>query len=397
MVNYVFRLPDIGEGIAEVELVKWHVKAGDTVQEGQILVDVLTDKATVEISAPVTGTVQGIGGNEGSRLAVGADLAVFELPHDVEPMAQQDHPETIVPQPDRGISPPSTVQGSKAVASPAVRARARAMSIDLATIRGTGPQGRIEHEDLDRELTLKHHPQSQTGFTASDVPGGEEIKITGLRRRIAERLTESYRRIPHFTYVEEVDVTTLEEFRKRLNQDNEQRPHLTVLPFVMRAAVKAIARHPVINSHFDDTSGILRRFASIHAGLATQTERGLLVPVIRNIQEKDLWQIASEIARLSEDARASRSKPQELSGSTLTFTSLGALGGVMSTPIINLPEIAIIGINRILDRPAVIDGEVVIRKLMNLSSSFDHRIIDGYEAASFIKDIREGLENPEAL
>lgn len=395
MAEFVFRLPDVGEGIAEVELVKWHVKPGDRVKEGQALADVMTDKATVELAAPVTGVVEATNGSEGSKLAVGAKLVVFDVEGTIAP-AEQPTAAQAEPAPARPARPSSTgAEHAKVLASPAVRARARALSIDLATILGSGPEGRIEHADLDKLLTRATPAAMAPPAIAHSEPGSEDIKIFGLRRRIAERMVESTRRIPHFTYVEEVDVTELEELRQSLNVD-QSRTHLTLLPFLIVGIVTAIFRHPAINSHFDDVSGIARRFKSVHVGIATQTSRGLMVPVIRNAEAMDLWQIAAEIARLSEEARAGKSKPNELSGSTITVTSLGALGGIMATPIINPPEVAIIGVNRIVERVVVIDGAIAIRKVMNLSSSFDHRIIDGHEAAAFVAEVRRFLEHPNS-
>jgi 2-oxoisovalerate dehydrogenase E2 component (dihydrolipoyl transacylase) len=276
-----------------------------------------------------------------------------------------------------------------------VRARAKALNIDLASIAGSGPAGRVEHADLDRLLTNAAPASAPPVASAPAEVGSEDVKIFGLRRRIAERMQDANRRIVHFTYVEEVDVTALEALRQSLNADGTGRPRLTVLPFLIKAIAAAIARHPAINSHFDDTNGIVRRFAAVHAGIATQTERGLLVPVIRDAGAKDLWQIASDISRLSGEARAGKSNREELSGSTITVTSLGALGGIMATPIINPPEVAIIGVNRIIERPVIIDGAVAIRRIMNLSSSFDHRIIDGHGAAAFIAEVRKLLESPQ--
>jgi 2-oxoisovalerate dehydrogenase E2 component (dihydrolipoyl transacylase) len=396
MSGYVFKLPDIGEGIAEVEIVKWHVKAGDKVKEGQALADVMTDKATVEIAAPVTGVVKSTTGGEGSKLAVGSELAVFETKEKTVASAKpQAAAAALRKQSVASNKEPS--RSGKVLASPAVRARAKALNIDLIGIAGCGPAGRIEHADLDRVLTKATPVSMSPPVLAPAEAGSEDIKIFGLRRRIAERMQDSKRRVPHFTYVEEVDVTALEALRQSLNEEGRVRPRLTVLPFLIKAIVAAASRHPTVNSHFDDSRGIVRRFAALHAGIATQTARGLLVPVIRNAEAKDIWQLAVEILRLSEEARAGKSKPGELGGSTLTVTSLGALGGVMATPIINPPEVAIIGVNRIVERPVVIDGAIEIRKLMNLSSSFDHRIIDGHAAAEFIQAVKTALERPDGL
>lgn len=395
MADFVFKLPDVGEGIAEVELVKWHVKIGDAVKEGQPLADVMTDKATVELSSPVSGVVQATKGDEGGKLRVGAELAVFDVhggtATDEEPAISAAPAEPEVHPPPAQASAKSPA--NKVLAAPAVRARAKSLGIDLATLRGSGPDGRVEHADLDHHFlkSVASTPVAASVIAPSE-PGSEDLKIFGLRRRIAERMLESKRRIPHFTYVEEVDVTALEARRQAANTEGDHLPHLTVLPFVIRAIIDAAAKHPAINSHFDDATGMVRRFKAFHVGVATQTDRGLLVPVIRNAEALDLRQIASEIVRLTKEARAGKSKPAELTGSTITVTSLGPLGGIMATPIINPPEVAVIGVNRITERPVIIDGEIAIRKMMNLSSSFDHRIIDGYEAAAFIAGVRNLLE-----
>jgi 2-oxoisovalerate dehydrogenase E2 component (dihydrolipoyl transacylase) len=396
MSGFVFKLPDVGEGIAEVEIVKWHVKAGDRVKEGQALADVMTDKATVEIGAPVSGVVLATSGSEGSKMAVGAELAVFETQGAAAPRAEQQATIAVQTEQSAPLATHKPASG-KALASPAVRARAKALNIDLAGLTGSGPAGRIEHADVDRLLSKAAPLSAPPPAIAPAEAGSEDVRIFGLRRRIAERMQDSKRRIPHFTYVEEVDVTELEALRQSLNAESRGRPHLTALPFLIKAIVAAVSRYPAINSQFDDARGIVRRFSAVHAGIATQTARGLLVPVIRNAEAKDLWQIAAEIARLSEEARAEKSKPNELSGSTITVTSLGALGGIMATPIINPPEVAIIGVNRIILRPAIVDGAIVARKLMNLSSSFDHRVIDGHEAAAFIAEARKLLEAPQQL
>lgn len=396
MRDFVFRLPDIGEGIAEVEIVKWHVKAGDKVKEGDALAEVMTDKATVEIAAPVSGVVQATRGSPGRKLAVGAELAVFEMPEGTAPPASRQS--SSVEQAAQLLRPATRGPAvGKALASPAVRARAKALDMPLSGVSGSGPGGRIEHGDLDR-LLVKAAPATVAGpALAPPEAGSEDIKIFGLRRRIAERMQDSKRRIPHFTYVEEVDVTELEALRQSLNTEGQERPRLTILPFLIKAIAAAVSSHPAINSHFDDSDGMVRRFTAIHAGIATQTERGLLVPVIRNAGAKDVWQLAAEIVRLGDAARAGKSKPNELSGSTLTVSSLGALGGVMATPIINPPEVAIIGVNKIAERPVIVEGMVAVRKIMNLSSSFDHRIIDGFEAAAFIAEVRKVLESPSRV
>jgi 2-oxoisovalerate dehydrogenase E2 component (dihydrolipoyl transacylase) len=395
MGRFVFKLPDVGEGVAEAEIVKWHAAIGDDIGEEQPLVDIMTDKATVEIVSPVSGRIISRNGDVGSKLAVGSEFVVFEA----------EGGETVAPLPTAAPIakqvPPSATPKSKgkAQAPPAVRARATALSIDLFSVTGTGPAGRIQHGDLDAVLLAR---QGDTSLNARPVMGAkengvEDIKIFGLRRRIAERMQDAKRRIPHFAYVEEVDVTELEGLRAELNAVRGRGGHLTVLAFLVRALVKAIAGHPGVNAHFDDAEGVIRRFTSVHAGIATQTERGLLVPVIHHAETMDLWQIAAEIARLSQAARSGKASRDDLIGSTITVTSLGALGGIAATPIINPPEVAVIGANRIAERPMVAGGAIVIRKMMNLSSSFDHRIVDGFEAAALIKSVKDSLEAPAPL
>jgi 2-oxoisovalerate dehydrogenase E2 component (dihydrolipoyl transacylase) len=392
MGRYVFKLPDVGEGTAEAEIIKWHVAVGDEIREEQPLVDIMTDKATVEIASPVSGRVVSRTGEEGTKAAVGSELVVFETAGgEAVEQPQMQRPEPAKP------AVAAIKVGSKSLASPAVRSRASALGVDLATVTGTGPGGRIGHGDLDATLVKKQVPPTTTPVLGAKEEGAEDIKIFGLRRRIAERMQDAKRRIPHFAYVEEVDVTELEDLRRKLNASSGNRVHLTPLPFLIRALIKSIESHPGVNAHFDDAQGVIRRFKSVHTGIATQTERGLLVPVIHHAESKDIWQLGTEIARLSEGARTGKSSREELAGSTITVTSLGALGGIAATPIINSPEVAIIGVNRIAERPVVRDGTITIRKMMNLSSSFDHRIVDGFIAAAFIKSVKDCLESPTAL
>ena len=381
MGRYVFKLPDVGEGVAEAEIVKWHAAVGDDLREEQPLVDIMTDKATVEIVSPVSGRITSRNGEEGSKLAVGSEFVVFEIAGgEAAPKPEAPKAQT--------AAPAAHAAAGSALASPAVRERAKSMNVDLTVVAGTGPGGRIIHGDLDRLLA------SKLATPASTAPMEGGTKISGLRRRIAERM-EVANQIPHFSYVEEVDVTALETLRAQLNGAKGTRPHLTVLPFIIRALIKCIASHPAINAHYDGMQGAIRQFGEVHVGIATQTDRGLMVPVIRNSESKDVWQLAAEISRLSEAARSGKAAREELSGSTITVTSLGALGGIAATPIINAPEVAIIGINRIAERPVVRGGKIVVAKMMNLSSSFDHRIVDGYEAAAFIKAVKDDLEASE--
>lgn len=387
MASYVYKLPDIGEGITQAEIVKWHAAAGTHLAQDQPLVDVMTDKATVEITAPVSGVLRESHGTEGEKLAIGAVLAVFETEQDAETAEGAPPGRGTEAAPPAAETPAATPSGRSGIAAPAVRARASSLGIDLRSVPGTGPDGRVTHADLD-SLLLSRGKAPATG----DSSGIEEIPVSGLRRRIAERMQDSKRRIPHFTYVEEVAIEKLERERARLNSGSGRR--ITLLPLLVRALVRAIARHPEVNGHFDDAEGKIRQFRAVHVGIATQTERGLLVPVIRNAERRGIEEIAAEIHRLSSAARAGKATPAELAGSTITVTSLGALGGIMATPIINPPELAIIGINRIREKLISEEGRIETRKVMNLSSSFDHRIIDGFVAARFIATLREEIEAP---
>jgi 2-oxoisovalerate dehydrogenase E2 component (dihydrolipoyl transacylase) len=412
MGTYVFKLPDVGEGIAQAEIVAWHVKVGDTVREDQPLVDVMTDKATVEIGSPVAGRILNRSGEAGDMASVGAQLVSIEtdagggeergrpaptmpLPT-LEAEAPAPAPVPAVPPSPAGLPEGSPARRSKVAASPAVRARAAALGLDLAAVPGSGPDGQVRHEDLDRWLVGR--ATASASPTRGKREGIEEVRVIGLRRRIAERMQEAVRRIPHFAYVEEVDVTALEALRKDLNETRpEGAARVTLLPFLIRALAAAVLEHPGLNAHFDDEAGLIRRHASLDVGIATQTTRGLLVPVIRHAEALDVFGLASEIVRLSEAARSGKSNRDELTGSTITVTSLGALGGLAATPIINPPEVAIIGVNKIVERPVLRNGQVAAAKLMNLSSSFDHRVIDGFDAAAFIQAVRTRLEAPGRL
>lgn len=415
MGTYVVKLPDVGEGIAEAEIVEWHVAVGDTVAEDAPLADVMTDKATVELPTPVSGTIVRLAGDAGDMVAIGSDLVWIETPSDVEelePAADQPAPQVAAPEAEPEPKPepeappvrPTTPlpNGSGALAAPAVRRRAAALGVDLAGIAGTGPDGRVVHEDLDRHIagsaTVKPSAASVTtapGPVADDV---EMVKIVGLRRNIAKRMQESSRKIAHFTYVEEVDVTDLERLRAELNRQYEaERARLSVLPFLMRAVVIAVGEFPQMNARFDDESGVIERHRSVHLGIATQTPKGLMVPVLEHTEAGDLWSFAADVARLSSAARDGTISLHDLHGSTITITSLGALGGVVTTPVINHPEVAVIGVNRIAVRPVWSDGAWAPRSMMNLSSSFDHRVVDGWDAAQFIQRIRTLLEHPALL
>ena len=384
MARIVFRLPDVGEGIAEAELVAWYVQPGQHIEADAPLLEVMTDKATVEIPSPQTGTVVSLAGAPGDRLAIGSDLVVFET---------EDAGQAPVPAAPEAPAAPErdAARPGKALAAPAVRERARLLGVELGAVAGSGPAGRVTHADLDRVLG---------GAAPAAVPSEavEEIKVIGLRRRIAERMQDAVRRIPHFTYVEEVDVGALEELRAALNaRHGGARPRLTVLPFLIRALVRAVPSCPQVNALFDDEAGVLRRHAALHVGIATQTPQGLMVPVLRHAGSLDLWQCAAGIAALAAAARAGEAPREALAGSTITITSLGRLGGIVTTPVINPPEVAIVGVNRIAERPVVRGGALAVGRVMNLSCSFDHRVVDGWDAAEFVHAVKALLENPALL
>lgn len=409
MGRYTFRLPDIGEGIAEAEIVAWHVKPGDRVEEDGRLADMMTDKATVEMESPVAGTVVELAGAEGDTVAIGAPLVVIQTEDgeeaETEPAAPVEQVKVEVPVVDEppAAAPeappaPGVASPAKVLASPAVRARARDLGIDLAQVRAA-EDGRVRHADLDAYLAYN----ASGGFAPSGRSrADEQVRVIGLRRRIAENMAASKRHIPHFSYVEECDVTDLEAARAQLNEARGDKPRLTLLPLLIAAMCRALPDYPMINAHYDDEAGIVTRFGAVHLGVAAQTPAGLMVPVIRNAESRNLWQLSAEIARLAEAARSGTAKSEDLSGSTLTITSLGPLGGIATTPVINRPEVAIIGPNRIVERPMFVPdglgGECVAkRKLMNLSISCDHRVVDGHDAASFVQAVKRLLEAPAAL
>jgi len=421
MGTRIIKMPDVGEGVAEAEIVEWHVKVGQSVLEDQILAAVMTDKATVEIPSPVAGTVTALGGEVGSVLAVGAELVRLDVTsggtEDVVAAPKQvAAPAPPAPAPKSQEAPASAAEAApraprpavepvalvprpavaRPVASPAVRRRARDAGVDLRQVRGSGPAGRIGHEDLDAFLRGSAGAASGGGRVANT--GVETIKMVGLRRRIAQKMAESKRRIAHFSYVEEIDVTAVEELRATLNaQDRADHPRLTLMPFLMQALVKAIADFPEMNALYDDEAETIERHGGIHIGIATQTPAGLLVPVVRHCEARGLWDFAAEVRRLAEAARQGTATRAELSGSTITITSLGPLGGIVTTPVINRPEVAIIGVNRQVVRPLWQGAQFVPRTMMNLSSSFDHRVIDGYVAARFVQRIKALLEAPATL
>lgn len=432
MPEHVIKLPDVGEGVAEAELVEWHVKVGDLVREDTVLAAVMTDKATVEIPSPVDGEVTWLGAEVGDTVAVGSPIIRLKAAggdeaatpmddgRDEAPLADglAEEGERIPPPPERdvptphpspqggaagtgGARPRSTraprATGEKPLASPAVRLRARETGIDLRQVAGSGPAGRITHDDLD--AFLSRGPEAPTtGAVLVRNESVEEVKVVGLRRKIAEKMALAKSRIPHITYVEEIDVTELEALRAKLNQmKRADRPKLTLLPFLMRAMVKAIAEQPQLNALFDDEAGVIRRHGGVHIGIAAQTPNGLVVPVVKHAEAHDLWDCAAEVNRLADAAKAGTATREELSGSTITITSLGAMGGVATTPVINHPEVAIVGVNKIMVRPVWDGTQFVPRKMMNLSSSFDHRVIDGWDAALFVQRIKTLLETPALI
>ena len=434
MSEYIVRLPDVGEGVAEAEIVEWHVNAGNTIAEDQVMVEVMIDKATVELPSPVAGVVVSVGAAVGDVLQVGSPLIRIEtgtdngggatveastLPPPDAPVADPKvavapttSPEPVVASepvqtPAAGASLPSPPapqpqeRASAPTAAPAVRQRAKDLGIDLADVTATGPDGRVVHADLD-----VHISRNGSRATASRAPSDETIEdvpVIGLRRNIAQRMQVAKTRIPHFTYVEEVDVTEVERLRAELNRqhldghDQAGGTRLTVLPFLMRAVVVATSEFPQMNARYDDENGVVHRHRAVHLGVATQTAKGLMVPVVMHAEGRDLWESADEVARLSTAARENKITLAELTGSTITISSLGSLGGIVSTPIINYPEVAIIGVNKISTRPVYIDEMLQPRQIMNLSSSFDHRVVDGADAAAFIQRIRALLETPALL
>lgn len=403
MGTHVIRMPDIGEGIAEVELVEWFVKVGDRVAEDQILADVMTDKATVEIPSAVAGTVISLGAAPGEVMAVGAELIRIALDTVVDPTVAADNPPLPpepVGEPELPVAAPLVLVPEMAspgvrrpLAAPAVRQRAWEAGVELRFVTGTGPQGRVTQNDLD---TFVQRPGPAQHKQEQDEQ--QQIPVIGLRRKIAQRMQDATRNVAHFSYVEEIDVTAVLALRSHLNEKwAKQRGRLTLLPLLVRAMVVALREFPQVNAHYDDQAQVITQHGGVHVGIATQSDTGLMVPVLRHAQSRDLWGNAAEIGRLAEAARRGTVVREELMGSTITLSSLGALGGIMSTPVINRPEVAIVGVNRIVERPAVIDGQILVRSMMNLSSSFDHRVVDGMDAARFIQAVRGLLEQPATL
>lgn len=436
MSKYTFNLPDIGEGIAEAEIVKWHIKIGDVVAEDDQIADVMTDKATVEMEAPVSGKIVAIAGEEGDIIAIGSMLVEIEVEGEIDAgkLEELEASSTVADAPDQlesevleadqvidnkentpdrpakptpekesedaSVSPtnfdvkPSVNDRQKVLATPAVRKRAADLGVDLSEVKAQGEH--IRHSDLDAYLNYG----SGQGYRPSGAVqkrDDEKIKVIGMRRKIAQNMADSKRNIPHFSYVDEIDMTEIEDMRGDLNANRGERAKLTILPLMIAAICKALRDFPMLNATYDDEAGFVTRHGAVHLGMATQTSQGLMVPVLRNAQDLNIWQLSSEISRLAAAARDGSATAKELTGSTLTLTSLGPLGGIATTPVINRPEVAIIGPNKIVERPMIIDGEIHARKLMNLSISCDHRVVDGYDAASYVQALKHFLETPVLL
>ena len=428
MTRYVFKMPDLGEGTVEAEIVAWHVKVGDHVAEDQVMAEVMTEKAAVEVPAPVTGRVVSLAGGPGDMVRVGAELIVFDTesgegfaepapepaPQAAAPPApakagEGAAPARQAPAPQSSPQPTAAIAGegaraSRVMASPASRRRAREAGIDLAQVQGSGPHGRITRKDLDSVLSgaVLAAPSTpaakRPSMTLAMRTGTEEIKVIGVRRVIANRMTDAKRNIPHFAYVEEVDVTELESLRQHLNSKVPAgSTSLTYLPFLVAALARVLEQYPQCNAWFDTERNTVIRHRAVHAGVATQTPDGLKVPVVRHAEARTLWDLADEIKRVSEAARTGKATKEELTGSTITVTSLGKLGGIVSTPIINAPEMGIIGVNKAIERPVVLNGAITVRRIMNLSTSFDHRFVDGYDAAAMVQALKDMLEHPATI
>lgn len=443
MSEYKYKLPDVGEGVVEAEIVEWHIKEGDKVTEDQHILDVMTDKATVEIPCAVNGVVKKIVGAPGDVIPVGTEILVIEIDgtapteepapevkEEAKPAADPEKGKALAEGPDRtaqksedpaggkqavppakpaapapkAATAPARPSGERPLASPAVRQRAMDADIDLSAVPGTGPAGRITHADMDDFIAAGGRLASKAGGSASGPSrsprkGVTEEKVIGLRRKIAQNMAASKRTIPHITYVDEIDLTALEDLRAHLNATRKDgQPKLTLIPFLVAAMTRALPQFPQANAHFNTDESVLTKFEGIHCGIATATPNGLMVPVIRHAEALDIWQIADEVKRLADACRDGKATKEELSGSTITITSLGAIGGIVTTPVINLPETAIIGVNKMQTLPRYDEaGRVVPRKIMNLSSSFDHRIVDGYEAALLVQALKGYLENPATL
>ena len=402
MSEYIFKLPDLGEGTVESEIAEWFISVGDQVNEEDLVGTMMTDKAAVELSSPVSGKVVKLAGEPGDIISVGAPLVVFET--DAKPAAepvqaaaeQPTEPPPIEPEPAQE----ATLDRKRVMTSPAIRRHAKELGVDLSLVPGSGPGGRITRTDFDQYIKRQAAAGSPAAGSAATTPAPAttEIKVIGLRRIIAERMSEAKREIPHFAYVEEVDITELEALRKHLNgKQTDPAERLTLLPFLGLALVRALRDFPQCNTTYDKARNVLLQHGAVNLGIATQTPNGLKVPVVHNAQNLSVDALAAQIRRVTQAARDNSAKKEELSGSTITVTSLGKLGGIVSTPVINQPEVAIIGVNRAVERPVVMNGQVAVRLMMNLSSSFDHRFVDGYDAAAMIQSVKEMLEHPATI
>ena len=408
MSEHIFKLPDLGEGMVESEIGEWFIKVGDKVAEEDIVGSMMTDKAAVELSSPVSGTVTRLGGEPGDMVAVGAALVVFETDTDVTASAKEPSKPEKTAAPSEAVAAPvsaaATTKQSRVMTSPAIRRRAKEAGIDLALVPGTGAGGRVSRQDFDAYIAGNAVAEPGAPISAKSAPTGaatpadKEIKVIGLRRIIAERMTTATREIPHFTYVEEIDITEVEALRKHLNdKSTDKSQRLTPLPFLGLALIRALREFPQCNATYDKERNVILQHGAVHLGIATQTPDGLKVPVVKNAHKLSVNELAGEIRRVSEAARNNSITKSELGGSTITITSLGKLGGIVSTPVINMPEVGIIGVNRAIDKPVVLNGQVAVRTMMNLSSSFDHRFVDGYDAAAMIQRIRDLLEHPATI
>ena len=415
MSEYIFKLPDLGEGTVESEIAEWFIAVGDQVNEEDLVGTMMTDKAAVELSSPVSGRVVKLAGEPGDIIAVGAPLVVFETDaapaEEPAPAAKEEEAKKEAPAPAKpapavepvvAAPPPTaaTLDRRRVMTSPAIRRRAKELGVELAAVPGSGPGGRITRTDFDQYIKRQAAAGTppEAGIVTTPPPATTEVKVIGLRRIIAERMSEAKREIPHFAYVEEIDITELEALRQHLNSRRADRAErLTLLPFLGLALIRALREFPQCNTTYDKARNVLRRHGAVHLGVATQTPDGLKVPVVHNAQAMSMDALAAAIRRVSQAAKDNSAKKEELSGSTITITSLGKLGGIVSTPVINQPEVAIIGVNRAVERPVVVNGQVAVRLMMNLSSSFDHRFVDGYDAAAMIQSIKEMLEHPATI
>ena len=408
MSQYVFKVPDLGEGTVEAEIGEWHVKVGDVVKEDDVIVDMMTDKAAVEIPSPVSGRIASLHGDQGDIVAVGTNLIVFDLDGSAPMPADDDKPTAAEEkQTDQAMARPTTTVATAPVArttarvqpSPAERARARKVGIDLADVPGSGARGRILARDLEQYIAAGGRPTSTAPVHSSlETDEVDEHRVIGVRRVIARKMSEAKRNIPHFTYVEEIDITEFDALRAHMNVTrSEDKPKLTFLPLLITALAKTLRQFPQCNAVYDAEREVVVRHKALHVGIATQTKDGLKVPVVHQAQAKTLWQLADAIKSLSEAARTGKASKDQLTGSTITITSLGALGGIVTTPVINSPEVGVVGINKAVDRPIVKDGQIVVRKMMNISVSFDHRFVDGYDAAAMVQVLKGLIEYPATI